>query len=110
MITGSLLLNTELKILARVFPYRLQLIISDLIGPEQNYAVKGDQSKTTCICFARSLRGLKDNTKAPVINLNQSKALEGWTIGFLRRFWRPPDSNRSSANESARCTHSQRYR
>ena len=35
------LLNTELKILARVFGNRLQLIISDLIGPEQNYAVKG---------------------------------------------------------------------
>ena len=35
------LLNTELKILARVLANHLQLIISDLIGPEQTFAVKG---------------------------------------------------------------------
>ena len=35
------LLNAELKILARVLANRLQLVISNLIGPEQNYAVKG---------------------------------------------------------------------
>ena len=35
------LLNTELKILARVLANRLQLVISDLVGPEQNYALKG---------------------------------------------------------------------
>ena len=35
------LLNTELNILARVLVNRLQLVISDLIRPEQNYAVKG---------------------------------------------------------------------
>ena len=35
------LLNTELKILARVLANRLQLVISDLISPEQNYTVKG---------------------------------------------------------------------
>ena len=35
------LLNTELKILARVLANRLQLLTGDLIGPEQNYAVKG---------------------------------------------------------------------
>ena len=33
------LLNTDLKILARVLPNRLQLVISDLIRSEQNYAV-----------------------------------------------------------------------
>ena len=36
------LLNAELKILARVLANRLQLVISDLIGPEQTYAVKGE--------------------------------------------------------------------
>ena len=36
------LLNTELKILARVLANRLQLVISDLIGPEQTFAVKID--------------------------------------------------------------------
>ena len=35
------LLNTELKILARALANRLQLVISDLIGPEQNYAMNG---------------------------------------------------------------------
>ena len=35
------LLNTELKILARILTNRLQLVISDMIGPEQNYTVKG---------------------------------------------------------------------
>ena len=32
--------NTELKILAQVLANRLQLVISDLVGPEQNYAGK----------------------------------------------------------------------
>ena len=35
------LLNTELKILAQVLANHLQLVISDLIGPVQTYAVKG---------------------------------------------------------------------
>ena len=35
------LLNTELKILARVLANLLQLVIGDLIRPGQNYAVKG---------------------------------------------------------------------
>ena len=35
------LLNTQLKILARVLANCLQLVISDLIGPEQTYVVKG---------------------------------------------------------------------
>ena len=35
------LLNTELKIWARVLANRLQLVISDLLGPEQTYVVKG---------------------------------------------------------------------
>ena len=35
------LLNTELKILARVLANRLLLVISDLVGPEQTFAVKG---------------------------------------------------------------------
>ena len=35
------LLNAELKILAQVLANRLRLVVSDLIGPEQNYAVRG---------------------------------------------------------------------
>ena len=35
------LLNTKLKILVLVLANRLQVVISDLIGPEQTFAVKG---------------------------------------------------------------------
>ena len=35
------LLNTELKILVRILVNHLQIVISDLIGPKQNYVVKG---------------------------------------------------------------------
>ena len=35
------LLNTELKIWAQVLTNLLQLVINDLIGPAQNYAMKG---------------------------------------------------------------------
>ena len=35
-----ILLNTELKILARILAKRLRIVVEDLIGPEQNYAVK----------------------------------------------------------------------
>ena len=37
------MLNTELKILAQVLANRLQLVISDLIGPEKTNAVKERQ-------------------------------------------------------------------
>ena len=39
------LLNSELQILARVLANRFQLVINDLIGPEQNNAVKGIDSR-----------------------------------------------------------------
>ena len=45
------LLNTELKILAGVLANRLQLVISDQIGPEQ---WREDLSKTICTWFTRS--------------------------------------------------------
>ena len=35
------MLKTELKIFAMILPYHLQIVISDLIGSEQNYDVKG---------------------------------------------------------------------
>ena len=89
------LLNTELKILARVLANRLQLVISDLIGPEQNYVVKGRSIRDNLHLVCQILEGIKDDTKAATI---------GWIIGSWRRFWRPPDSNRSSANGWAFCT------
>ena len=48
------LLNTELKILARVLANRLQLVISDLIGPSRPTLWREDRSKTTWTWFARA--------------------------------------------------------
>ena len=42
------LLNTELKILAQVIANCLQLVIRDLIKPEQNYTVKGRSIQDNC--------------------------------------------------------------
>ena len=42
------LLNTELKILAWVLVNRLKVVISDLIGPEKTYAVKGRSIQDIC--------------------------------------------------------------
>ena len=66
------LLNTELKILARVLANRLQLVISDLIGPEQNYTVKGRLIQDNLHLVHEILEGLEDGTKATLINLDQS--------------------------------------
>ena len=61
------LLNTELKILARVLPNRLQLAISDLISPEQTYTVKGRSIQENLHLIREILEGLKDGTKAALI-------------------------------------------
>ena len=70
------LLNTELKILARVLANRLPLVISDLIEPEQNYAVKGRLIQDNLHLIREILEGLEDGTEAKLINLDQSKAFD----------------------------------
>ena len=77
------LLNTELKILARVLANCLQLVISDLIGPGQNYAVKGRSIRDNLHLERQILEGIKDNTKAALINLDQSKAFDKVDHRFL---------------------------
>ena len=67
------LLNTELKILARVLANRLQLVISDLIGPEQTFAVKGRSIQDNLHLIREVLEGIKDDTEAALISLDQSK-------------------------------------
>ena len=71
------LLKTELKILARVLANRLQLVISDLIGPEQTFAVKGRSIQDNL------LEGIKDDTEAVLISLDQSKAFDRVDHRFL---------------------------
>ena len=70
------LLNTELKILARVLANRLQLVISDLVGPEQNCTVKGRSILDNLHLVRQILEGIKDDSKATLINLDQSKAFD----------------------------------
>ena len=47
----------------------LQLVISDLIEPEQNYAVKGRSIKDNLHLERKVLEGIDDGTDAAVINL-----------------------------------------
>ena len=77
------LLNAELKILARVLANRLQLVISDLIGPEQTYAVKGRSIQDNLHLIREVLEGIEDGTKAALISLDQSKAFDRVDHQFL---------------------------
>ena len=70
------LLNTELKILARVLANRLQFVISDLIGPEQTSAVKGRSIQDNPHLIREVLEGIVDDTEAALISLDQSKAFD----------------------------------
>ena len=77
------LLNTELKILARVLANRLQLVISDLIGPEQTFAVKGRSIQDNLHLIREVLKGIEDDTEAALISLDQSKAFDTVDHRFL---------------------------
>ena len=77
------LLNTELKILARVLANRSQLVISDLIGPEQCYAVKGRSIQDNLHLVRQILEGIKDDTEATLINLDQPQAFDRVDHQFL---------------------------
>ena len=89
------MLNTVLKILARVLTNRLQLVISDLIGPEQNYAVKGRSIQDYLHLVCEILAGLDNGTEVALINLDQSKVFDRVDHRFLATvletaalFWR----------------------
>ena len=77
------LLNTELKILARVLANCLQLVISDLIGPEQTFAVKGRSIQDNLHLICEVLEGIEDDTEAALISLDQSKAFDRIDHRFL---------------------------
>ena len=77
------LLNIELQILARVLVNRSQLIISDLIGPEQNYAVKGRSIQDNLFLVRQIREGIEEDTEAALINLDQSKAFNRVDHRFL---------------------------
>ena len=77
------LLNTELKILARVLANRLQLVIRDRIGPEQTYAVKGRSIQDNLHLIREIIEGIEDGTEAALINLDQCKAFHRVDYRFL---------------------------
>ena len=77
------LLNTELKILARILANHLQLVISNLIGAEQNYPVKGRSVQDNLHLVYEVLEELEDGTEVVQINLDQSKAFNWVNHRFL---------------------------
>ena len=77
------LLNPELKILVRVLANRLQVVISDLIGPEQTYAVKRRSTQDNLHLIREVLEGMEDGTETALINLHQSKAFDRVNHRFL---------------------------
>eukprot|EP00452_MALV-II_sp_L67-6_P000296 gene296-230_t len=77
------LLNTELKILARVLANRLQLVVGDLIELEQNYAVKVRSIQNNLHLVRMILEGIEDDQCAALINLYQSKAFDRVDHRFL---------------------------
>ena len=76
-------LNTELKILARVLANRLQVVISDTIGPEQAYPVKGRSIQDNLHLIREVLEGIEYGTEAALISLDQSKAFDRVDHRFL---------------------------
>ena len=75
------MLNTELKILAKVLSGRLQVVLDKLIGPEQTCAVKG-RSIQDNLHLVRTIIEKVDNGAA-LIKLDQSKAFDRVDHRFL---------------------------
>ncbi|CAE1328542.1 unnamed protein product [Acanthosepion pharaonis] len=75
------MLNTDLKILAKILANRLQLVLSSLIGPEQTCAVKGRTIQDN-IHMARLILEQVDS-EAALINLDQSKTFDRVDHRFL---------------------------
>ena len=77
------LLNTELKVLARVLANRLQIIVSDLIGSKQTFTVKRRLIQDNLHLICEVLEGIEDRTEAALISLDQSKAFDRVDHRFL---------------------------
>ena len=84
-------LNRKLKILIWVLANRLQLVISDLIEPEQDYAMKGKSIQDSLHLMHEMLERIDD------INLDQSKAFDRMDHRFFATVlenagFKPPSS------------------
>ena len=69
--------------MTRVFASRLQLVISDQIGPEQTCVVKGRLILDNLHLIREVLEEIEDGTEAALINLDQSKAFDRVEYRFL---------------------------
>ena len=104
------LLNTELKILAWVLVNRLQLVISDLIDPEQTFAVKGRSIQDNLHLIHKVLQGIEDDTEAALISLLQeprsifTKAkISGSVLGGVAIPFQGPSAGVMDPSTSSRC-------
>ena len=89
---------TEVKIVTRVLVNCLQVVINDLISPEQTNAVKRRSIQDNLHLIHEVLEGIEDGSEATLISLDQSKAfnrVEHWflasvleTAGFKPEFCR----------------------
>ena len=70
------LLNTELKILAKVLTNRLREVVDSLIGPEQTYAMAGRSIRSNLHLIREVLEGVEDDQNAALVSLDQSKAFD----------------------------------
>ena len=69
--------------MAGILANRLQLVISDLISPEQTYSVKGRSILDNLHLIHKFLEGIEDSTEAALISLDQSKAFDRVDHWFL---------------------------
>ncbi len=70
------LLNTELKIMAKILQERLQSVAESLLGPEQTCSVRGRTIQSNLHLIRTIIEGVKDDEEAALINLDQSKAFD----------------------------------
>ena len=60
-------LSTELKISARILANRFQIVVGNLIGPEQNYAVQGRSIQSNLHLIREIIEGIEDDTETALI-------------------------------------------
>ena len=77
------LLNTDLKILAKIIANRLLDVAEDLIAPQQTYALKGRSIQSNLHLLREVIEGIREDEDAAIISLDQSKAFDRVDHRFL---------------------------
>lgn len=95
------MLNTELKVLAKILMEHLQSVARILLGSEKTCAVKGWTIQSNLYLIHTILEGIRDDEQAALINLIGH--LIGSTIGTWLLSCRLPDANPPSAGGLDSC-------